>query len=160
MAVDQSLVPIKNSYGNVLQVANANIGVDATLRPVCDLKGGVSALSLSETEAHITSLLTTSTSTAIETIDAAETLDLTHGTVLADVSGGTFITTLPTAASAFNATLKIGRIYTWMKGDTGGNTASLKAAGSELINTVNQIDTVTPFNAYKIQSTGTGWVQI
>jgi len=136
MATDQSLIRISASYGNVLQVDNGNDGIDGTLRPVSDLKGDESALKISTTAINITGALEVvgTTSKSIETITSATTLDNTHSTVLADVSGGTFITTLPTAASAFDATLKIGRIYTWMKFDSSGNTATLKGAGSELIN--------------------------
>ena len=42
---------VKDTYGRLLQIANANVGVDGTLRAVLDGKGEATALSLSTTKA-------------------------------------------------------------------------------------------------------------
>ncbi len=64
---------VKNSYGDILQVPNANSGVDGTLRPVKDGKGDASALSLSTSAVQVNGNFTVTGDSTIPTYEAART---------------------------------------------------------------------------------------
>ena len=93
---------------------------------------------------------------AIETVTGNTTLDKTHSTLLVNASGNVVIT-LPTAASAFNNTDGIGRIYNVKKIDADADTVTLDGASSETIDDDTTQVLITQYQSLKIQSDGTQW---
>ena len=56
---------VKNTYKDLLQVSNGNVGVDGTLRAVEDGEGTVSALEISTTDVRVSNLTVTGTVTGL-----------------------------------------------------------------------------------------------
>ena len=56
---------VKNTYKDLLQVSNGNVGVDGTLRAVEDGEGTVSALEISTTDVRVNNLTVTGTVTGL-----------------------------------------------------------------------------------------------
>ena len=67
----------KDTYGDVIQVANANSGIDGTLRFVSDGKGGNSTLKLSSTAAEFTTTLDVTGLTTIASLKGTGAVTIT-----------------------------------------------------------------------------------
>lgn len=93
---------------------------------------------------------------AIETVTGNTTLDDTHSTLLVNASGNVTIT-LPTAASAYNNTDGIGRIYEIKKIDADADIVTLDGNSSELIDGATTAVITTQWEAITVQSNGTSW---
>ena len=74
-----------------------------------------------------------------------------------DATGGSVIARLPTAASSFDATTDIGKIYQINKIDVSVNTVTLQGAGAELINGSNTQVISIQYDQISVQSNGTSW---
>ena len=93
---------------------------------------------------------------AIETVTGNTTLDTTHSTVLVNASGNVTIT-LPTAASAYNSTDGIGRIYEIKKIDADADTVTIDGNGSETIDGGTTAVLNVQYESITIQSDGNNW---
>lgn len=96
---------------------------------------------------------------AIQTVTGNTTLDNTHSTVLVNASGNVIIT-LPTAASAYNNTLGIGRIYEIKKIDADADTVTIDPNGGEEIEFAATLVLTVQGESVTIQSNGTAWYVI
>jgi Cu/Ag efflux protein CusF len=94
--------------------------------------------------------------TAIEIVTGNTTLNETHSTVLVNASGNVIIT-LPTAASAYNSTDEIGRIYEIKKIDADANTVTIDGDGAELIDGAAIAALTVQYESITVQSNGTSW---
>ena len=94
--------------------------------------------------------------TAIETVTGNTTLDNTHSTLLVNASGNVTIT-LPSAASSYNNTDGIGRIYRIKKIDADADIVTIDGANSEEIDGETTQVLITQFQSLTIQSGGSGW---
>ena len=93
---------------------------------------------------------------AIETVTGNTTLDATHSTVLVNASGNVTIT-LPAAASAYNSTDGIGRIYEIKKIDVDADTVTIDGNGSETIDGGTTAVLTIQYESITIQSDGSNW---
>lgn len=93
---------------------------------------------------------------AIETITGNTTLNKTHSTVLVNASGNVTIT-LPAAASAYNNTDNIGRIYEIKKIDADADTVEIDGNGSETIDGGLTAVLTVQYEAITIVSDGSNW---
>lgn len=93
---------------------------------------------------------------AIETVTGDTTLDKTHSTLLVNASGNVTIT-LPTAASAYNNTDGIGRIYEVKKIDADANTVTIDGNGAELIEFAATAVLTVQGESIRFKSNGTAW---
>ncbi len=93
---------------------------------------------------------------AIETVTGNTTLDKTHSTVLVNASGNVTIT-LPTAASSYNNTDGIGRIYRIKKIDVDADTVTIDGNSSETIDGGTTAVITKQHETITIQSDGTEW---
>ncbi len=93
---------------------------------------------------------------AIETVTGNTTLNNTHSTILVNCSGSCTIT-LPTAASSYNNTDGIGRIYEIKKIDADADTVTLDGNGSETIDGATTAVITTQWESLTIQSNGTSY---
>ena len=93
---------------------------------------------------------------AIQTVTGNTTLDNTHSTLLVNASGNVTIT-LPTAASAFNSTDGIGRIYRVKKIDVDGDLVTLDGNGSETIDGGLTAVITVRNETLTIQTDGSNW---
>ena len=93
---------------------------------------------------------------AIETVTGDTTLDNTHSTLLVNASGNVTVT-LPTAASAYNGTDGIGRIYEIKKIDADANTVTIDGNGSETIDGGTTAVLIAQYESITIQSDGSNW---
>ena len=94
--------------------------------------------------------------TAILTVTGNTTLDGTHSTLLANATGNITIT-LPTAASSYNSTDDIGRIYRIKKIDADADTVTIDGNGSETIDGGTTAVLTTQYESIDIQSDGSNW---
>lgn len=101
-------------------------------------------------------LLTRVIEQKIETVTGNTTLDDTHSMVLVDASGNITIT-LPTAASVFDSTTGIGKIYRIKKIDADANTVTIDPNGAELIDGGATAVLTVQWESITIQSNGTAW---
>jgi hypothetical protein len=86
----------------------------------------------------------TATSTTI-------TLDITHGTIICDATGGDVTLDLPTAASAAR------RVYNVKKIDATANDCKIDPSGAETIDDAASRSIVTQYENVQFQSDGTEW---
>lgn len=94
----------------------------------------------------------------INTLTAtANTITTSQSTIRCDATSGAQTDTLPTAASAFNATNNQGQIFTIKKIDSSANSCTLKGNGSENIDGSNTKAITLQYNDYQVQSNGTSW---
>jgi hypothetical protein len=93
---------------------------------------------------------------AIETVTGNTTLNATHSTLLVNASGNVTIT-LPAAASVYNSTDDVGRIYTIKKIDTDANRVVIDGNGSETIDGAATAVITTQYESVTIQSDGSNW---
>lgn len=93
---------------------------------------------------------------AIETVTGDTTLDNTHSTLLVNATGNVTIT-LPTAASAFNNTDAIGRIYRTKKIDADADLVTIDGNGSETIDGATTAVLTVQYETITIQSDGSNW---
>lgn len=97
-----------------------------------------------------------STSTHIQTLTGDTALDSTHSTVVVATSGSDITITLPTAASAYNATDKAGRIYNFTAHYDNVQNVIIEGNGSETIN--GELNIIAPApEIWTVQSNGTEW---
>ena len=94
---------VKNTYKDLLQVSNGNIGVDGTLRAVEDGQGTVSALEISTTDVRVNNLTVTGTVTGLPSsaTNLSTTANSTSLTVNSDT--GTNASIPAASASAWGA---------------------------------------------------------
>ena len=93
---------------------------------------------------------------AIQTVTGNTTLDNTHSTLLVNASGNVVIA-LPTAASAYNNTDDIGRVYLVKKIDADADTVTLDGNGAELIDGAATAVITVQWESIEFQSNGTSW---
>ena len=93
---------------------------------------------------------------AIETVTGNTTLDATHSTLLVNASGNVTVT-LPTAASSYNNTDGIGRIYEVKKIDADADTVTVDPNGSEEIEFAATAVLTVQGEAITFTSNGTAW---
>lgn len=84
------------------------------------------------------------------------TATLTDRTILVNATSGNLIITLPTAASAYSATLG-GYTFIIKKIDNSANTVTIKGNGAETIDGVNTQVISAQWMSYQVQSNGTSW---
>lgn len=95
----------------------------------------------------------------ITTQSANYTVGINDSVVLVDASAASRTITLPTAASAYNATSG-GYVFTVKKIDASANTVVLKGNGTELIDGSNTQTISTQWGVLRVQSNGTVWYTI
>lgn len=93
---------------------------------------------------------------AVQTVTGNTTLNTTHSTVRVNASGNVTIT-LPPAASAYNSTDGIGRIYDIKKVDADADTVTIDPDGSEEIEFAATATMTVRGETITTQSNGTSW---
>lgn len=92
----------------------------------------------------------------ISTKTANYTVTLTDRTVLVNATSGNLVITLPTAASAYSATLG-GYTFIVKKVDSSTNTVTIQGNGAETIDGSNTQVLAAQWMSYQVQSNGTSW---
>lgn len=138
------------SYGDILHVSNSNLGVDNTLREVFDGVGDSSAIQVSKIAFKVNGTILGLTP-SIATKTANYTLVSNDYTILGNDAGGSFILTLPPAATNAN------RIYNIKKINSSTNTITVDANASETIDGSTAYVLRIQYQSITIQCDGTSW---
>jgi len=96
-------------------------------------------------------------STRIRTATASGAVNLTDYTILGNASAGSITLTLPTAASAFNASLGVGQVFSFKKIDATVNTVVIDGNGVETIDGSPTVVLSVQYESRTIQSNGASW---
>jgi len=92
-----------------------------------------------------------------ETKTAAYVFTPTDFNINGNATAASFSVTLPTAASAYNATTKIGDVFSLRKVNSNVNTVTLQANGAETINGSNTQVLIFQYDEITVQSNGVSW---
>jgi hypothetical protein len=93
--------------------------------------------------------------TGISAKTSTYTMGVGDDMVLADASFGSFVITLPTAASCYDSTTGTSREFTVKKTDSSANTVTIKGNGSELIDLANTLVITMQNSSATVKSNGT-----
>ena len=102
-------------------------------------------------------IIGTGLSLKTEAKTAAYVFTPTDFNINGDATAASFSVTLPTAASAYNATTKIGDIFSLKKTNSNANTVTLQANGAETIDGSNTQVLIFQYDEITVQSNGTSW---
>lgn len=96
----------------------------------------------------------------IRTVNSDTTLLDSDFTVEVNASSGNVIITLPTAASQFNATLSIGRLFNIKKIDPSANLVTIQPQGTDKIDQLLNLIISAQDVSYSLQSDGTRYIRL
>lgn len=131
-----------------------------TTQQILFATGGANLVLMTSTTTQVSNNLTIAGSESLRTdlFTTSATLDKTNTVARCDATAGAVTITLPTAASAYNSTLRTGDHYYIKKVNASVNNCTIQAAGAELIdgsNTQSLTGLLRP--DIEIISNGTGW---